>query len=206
MRIVTITEGTLTTDMVPQLNINKLIKNFYITEGKKNEGDFQNKEGDPELYLSSDCTSSERSLQVKYDLLNGSGTMNYFIHIEALKTNLGKGVNLFFNCPVSGKRAAILYYCFKSEMFIHRDAYPQRIYYPIQKQSKKNRIFYAEEKYDDKLFMHIIKDIKKVYRGKDTHRQKQIEALFSKRAIIDRIIYSESEEFLTRHERITEEG
>lgn len=176
------------TYLVPQLNIKKLIKNYYIKEGRRHEGDFQNEDGDPKLYLQSDCTSLNRILTIKYELRNGSGSKEYDIKIDALPSNLGKGVNLFFICPVSGKRASILYYCFQSQMYVHRTAYPQRIYYPIQLESKQYRIFQTIAKYDNKLFMNVMKIFKKTYQGKSTHLQKRFESLISKRKILDRLL------------------
>lgn len=200
MKEITIKEGVLTTDSVPQLNINKLIKSYYIKEGGKGEGNFQNKDNDPELYLVSDCTTSERLLIIKYELLNGTGIMEYKIKIEALISNLGKGVTLYFICPVSGERATILYYCFKSEMFIHRKAYPQRIYYPIQLKSKVERVYEAYSFNTEKLFNLLWINRKKTYQGKITKKQKQIGVFIDKRKLLDKLILQRSEDFLNRRE------
>jgi hypothetical protein len=204
MKQIKIKYGTLTTEMVPQLNINKLI-DWYITEGEKNEGSYQSEESEllfnPILYLKSDLRDQVRKLNIAYDLVDESGRKDYDISIEAVKSNLGKdkGVKLYFLCPISGERASILYYCYKTEMYVHRNAYSQRIYYPTQVLSKAERIYQQSSMNTDKLYNHFWKMKKKTYQGKTTKKNKQIDVLIIKRELIDWLILQRSEDFLNKH-------
>jgi hypothetical protein len=204
MKKITITDGILTTEMVPQLNINKL-KSCYVIEGEKNEGSYQESENEqllnPILFLKSNLTDQDRKLNIAYELMDKSGRMDYDISIEAVKSNLGKGkgVKLYFLCPISGERASILYYCFLTEMYVHRNAYSQRIYYPTQVLSKIERIYKQSSMNTDKLYNHFWKMKKKTYQGKTTKKNKQIDVLITKRELIDWLILQRSEDFLNKH-------
>lgn len=104
---------------------------------------------------------------------------NYNIQIKLVPSNLGKGFNYYFICPVSGQLAKILYLCYDSHFFMHRDEYKRRnrrIYYPIQTASKyeyhDSRYWELERRTIPKL---QIKRGKKHYKGKPTKRFLRLE-------------------------------
>ncbi len=103
----------------------------------------------------------------------------YDIEIKQVPSNLGKGFNYYFVCPVSGLNAKILYLCYDSHKFMHRDEYKRRnkrIYYPIQTASKyeyhDSRYWELERKTIPNL--KIIRG-KKFYKGKPTKRALRLE-------------------------------
>ena len=68
----------------------------------------------------------------------GKEHFNYKIRIVSVPSNLGKGNNYYFICPISGKRCKILYMAYGSNYFKCRTAYQNRIYYPSQLSSRLN--------------------------------------------------------------------
>jgi len=114
--------------------------------------------------------------------------MDYEIIIDALPSNLGKGVNLYFICPVCGKRAKILYYCLKTHLFIHRKEYAQRLYYPIQTYGKVERIPQRFEMNDKKLLNLFKQQKKDSFQGQVTRSNVRIQKLIDKRRVLDLLV------------------
>ncbi len=161
-------QQAITTETIPQLNINKLRKNHYINDGGYNEGTFAAKDGDPSLELSIDLREGKSIMNIKYEVINGTEIMDYDIKIIGVPSNLGKGQNLYFECPVSGKMAKILYYCIKTHRYISREAYPQRIYYESESKSKLDRLWAQNSDNDIKLLENFIKMERKNYGSQST--------------------------------------
>jgi hypothetical protein len=137
---------------------------------------------------------NENNLNYNYELIDGQRILkiaygitrkgvqtncNYIIEIKLIPSNLGKGFNYYFICPVSGQLAKILYLCYDSLKFMHRDEYTRRnkrIYYPIQTASKyeyhDTRYWELERRTIPKL---KIKRGKKCYKGKPTKRALRLE-------------------------------
>lgn len=129
-----------------------------------------------------------RYLRLKYNHTDRDGIIHpidYKIQIIGLPSNLGKGENLYFVCPVSYKLCKILYSCYGCKYFMSREAYTHRIYYTSQMYSKSDRVnnYYFE-------LENEIKDLKKKktkshYQGIKTRIQNRIERLESKSEIFD---------------------
>ena len=64
--------------------------------------------------------------------------MDYYIELDFVPSNLGKGNIIYFKCPATGKRAKKLY--MYGGYFVHRDAC-EGVYYYDQTLSKKDREF-----------------------------------------------------------------
>lgn len=131
---------------------------------------------------------NDRYLKLKYNHTDRDGVIHpidYKINIVGLPSNLGKGENLYFVCPVSYKLCKILYSCYGCKYFMSRGAYSNRIYYTSQMYSKHDRVnnYYFE-------LENEIKDLKKKktkshYQGVKTHIQKRIERLEDKSLLFD---------------------
>lgn len=138
----------------------------------------------------------EKLIRLKYEYKNK--LIEYDIKIAEVKSNLGKGVILYFICPETSKRCKILYCCYDSEIFKSRGAYSQRIYYFNQFISKT---FLTPTRYDqvDKL-INLMYDKRKtrLYKGKETKRHLRLLRLLEKRAYLDKL---KSDEFMKWFER-----
>ncbi len=175
----------ITTEDTPQLSINKLKKGFYIIEGEVASGTFKAEEDDPLLYLDSDLTSSNRVLSIKYEKCDSTEWMDYELKIEALPSNLGKdkGLNFYFTCPISGKRAKILYYDSETHFFVHREALSHRLYYPMQTYGKVYRIYENVEIYEAKLVQKYLQLKNESYNGRATKTVMMIRQLYRRRDV-----------------------
>lgn len=118
----------------------------------------------------------------------------YIIDIIEVPSNLGKGSNWYFICPVSGLKAKILYLAYGSPKFMHRDEYKRRgcrIYYPVQTSSKyeyhNDRYWEIERSTIPKL---QIKRGKKTYRGKPTKRYLRLQKAWNDWEYFDRMRWS----------------
>lgn len=178
--------GTLTTEWLPQLNINTLVRNGYIREGKIMGGNFQAKESDPELYIESDLTTNNRFVKIKYKSLLTSKEIERRINIAATPVNLGKdrGMNLYWLCSVSNQKAKVLYYDYWNELYVHRKAYPHRIYYPLEICSKDDRAYERGYIVQKKLLKALLDFKNYSYGGDMTNIHKRIEKLVKKERAI----------------------
>ena len=112
---------------------------------------------------------SEKYLELTYTIThwhNDSKTdYRYRIEIIPVPSNLGKGEVYYFLCPRTYQRCRVLYMAYGSGIWQCRQAYSQRIYYPLQqcsKLDKYNTIYWALEK---RLFEGSRKRINATYRG-----------------------------------------
>lgn len=174
----------LTIEEIPQLNINQLKRGFYLNEGRTGEGDFQRND-DPPLYLESDLRTSDKTLRVQYKILDSAKFMDYKIKICTVPTNIGNSLDYYFLCPVTNKRAKILYLCYQSNLFVHRDIYPERLYYPTQLTNTNFRNRERFDRNDKRLMEHFIKIKKQTYKGKNTLIQNTINQLLEKRRTLE---------------------
>ncbi len=82
----------------------------------------------------------EKYVRLQYTLTElGSGKKleyNYKIELITLPSNLGKGEVLYFVCPQTARPCRILYRAYDSHIYKSREAYTNRIYYPLQVSSK----------------------------------------------------------------------
>jgi len=143
-----------------------------------------------------DATGQSPFIRLDYSLTRYDGERkecDYRIDLLRQPSNLGKGNRMYFICPVSGKRATILYRCYGSEYFKHREAFQNRIYY--------------EQQTIGKLYRHLetgplYREIEKLkrdrrqefYKGQRTKRAQRLEALenrlWDKQMAIDTLVYN----------------
>lgn len=132
--------------------------------------------------------ANDRYLRLKYNHTDRDGVIHpidYKINIIGIPSNLGKGENLYFVCPVSYKLCKILYSCYGCKYFMSRGAYNNRIYYTSQmysKSDKANNYYFELEREIEEL---KIKAKKSHYKGVKTHLQSRIEKLENKSLLCD---------------------
>jgi hypothetical protein len=78
--------------------------------------------GEPNRQIACELTMSEVGgwLRLRYSVKEIP--YDYMIQLEAVASNLGRGVYYLFICPLSGQRAKKLYSCWGSPYFAHRAA------------------------------------------------------------------------------------
>lgn len=196
--------STLTTELVPQLNINKLMKAQYLVEGGTSEGTFAAKDEDPLLHLKSDLTTEDRTLNIRYQIDEAEEWMNYNIEVVAVPSNLGKGknFNFYFKCPSgSGKLAKILYLCSNTGMFIHRTEHANRIYFPSQMYGTNDRLFANSHRNEEKLLKCFLRLRKTHYREEETKINQKIHSLVDRRILLDRLIADWTEKMVEKFDK-----
>lgn len=90
------------------------------------------------FFLSKNETGLSLELSYSKTIKEEKENFNYKVKIVSVPSNLGKGNNYYFICPISGKRCKILYMAYGSNYFKCRTAYQNRIYYPCQLSSRLN--------------------------------------------------------------------
>lgn len=158
-----------------RLEIDYLRKNQFISPNEICQGTLSWSNGN-KLSFRSQFNGNLKQIELMYShtYREKKTECNYIIEIHELPSNLGKGSNWYFICPVSGLKAKILYSAYGSTKFMHRNEYAKRncrIYYPAQNSSKYN---YHNDRYWE-LEKHTIPKLqikrgKKTYRGKPTKR------------------------------------
>lgn len=136
-------------------------------------------------FLSKDETGLFLELIYSKTIKEEKQSFDYKIKIVPVPSNLGKGNNYYFICPISGKRCKILYMGYGSKYFKCRTAYQNRIYYPCQLSS---RLDLHNDKYwslERELKTLYIKHPKTHYKGNFTRPQKRIKKLVEKRNFHD---------------------
>lgn len=189
----------ITTNEAIRLEINNLIKTKCIIKDK--EINFISKwTSGAEISIKSVYNENEIYLQLMYKQTDRttkeSKSFDYKIYIESVKSNLGKGFNLYFICPQSGKRCKILYLCYGAEVFKCRQAYNNRIYYYAQTHSKEYRLngrYFKLEKTINELYK---KRKTKTYKGEPTKRHLRMCKLLNKKAEVDKLRDAQFEKWL----------
>ena len=123
----------------------------------------------------------------------------YKIFIGKVKSNLGKGYNLYFYCPESAKRCKVLYLCYGAERFKCRQAYNNRLYYYEQTNSKESRLngrYFNLDKTINELYK---KRDTTTYKGKPTKRHLRLLKLLDKRAEVDKLREIQFENWLYKY-------
>lgn len=121
-----------------------------------------------------------RYLRLKYVHTDHNGqksSMDYKIRIIGIPSNLGKGENLYFVCPISYKLCKILYKCYDSNYFKCREAYSNRIYYTSQMYSKKDRVNNYYFELENEINDLKKKQVKGHYMDQKTRLQQRISKL-----------------------------
>lgn len=169
--------GAITTREVQRIEISYLLKSGFIKKGCQVSGTLSWNDGSNIGFL------SEYSREGKYIKFNYSCTncysgevthYDYMIQLKAIPSNLGKGKVLYFVCPITGRKARILYMCYGSQIWKCRTAYQNRIYYNSQISSKLN---YHNTRYwdlNEKLNILDTGFRKSHYQGKVTRGEQRI--------------------------------
>lgn len=177
--------GTWTTFDAFIINITSLSKAGLILPGYMGRTSWVWKAGEKkraeigvEVYYGND----EKYLRLTYSITRKGETKDIDYKIELLErpSNLGIGKVLFFRCPVSMKVCRKLYLAYDSPVFKCREAYRNRIYYPLQLSGKLGR---SNDQYWQ--FERQIEDLMKgraahYYNGKMTRRAARLQKLFDK--------------------------
>ncbi len=123
------------------------------------------------------------SLRLIYTITKQDGdkqSLDYTINLVETPSNLGRGKQLFFICPITGKKCRILYKAYGSPIFKCREAYSYKLYYEIQTSSKlylhTTRYFTLEKRLERLYKMRRTY----TYKGKETRRARLIKELEEK--------------------------
>lgn len=193
--------NSITTGAAVKLDINYLIRNKHIQFDKEIHFTLSWTNGS-EMAAVSIWNNNETFLRLNYSITNKTSKevkqFDYKIYFDTVKSNLGKGSNLYFLCPQSGNRCKILYLCYGAEMFKCRNAYRHRIYYKTQIISKESR--------DNERFFNLERKINKLnkkrsainYKGKQTKRKTNLFKLSCKKDFVDELRYKQLDKFLAR--------
>lgn len=181
------TTGAITVNQCLFINVN-----FYLKYIRNNVFPFAgttswNTGASITFILSKDETGICLELIYSKTIKEKKESFNYKVRIESVFSNLGKGNNYYFICPISGHRCKILYMGYGSNHFKCRKAYQNRIYYPCQLSSRlnlNNDIYWRVERHLKTLYP---KHPKTHYKGNLTRPQKRIKKLEAKRNFHDKI-------------------
>ncbi len=170
--------GAITTEEAVRIELSYLLKQRKIQKGSRIHGSLVWNNGSS-ISFESWYWEEEKYIRFYYTLIKQSGEkikLDYKIHLTTVPSNLGRGEIPYFVCPISGRRARILYRAYGSHYFKSRQAYRKRIYYSCQKCQKKlydtERFFALENQLES-----LPEGRKSHYRGKDTRLQQRIRKL-----------------------------
>jgi hypothetical protein len=174
--------SSLTTNGAMRLNINDLYKRKVIQEGKEIECLHSWTNG-AKIKLVSVSNETETYIRLVY--ISEGKSFDYKVYIVFVPSNLGKGYNRYFICPVSATRCKILYLCYGVKWFKCRQAYKNLIYYPLQKQSKEYNFNGRVFNYEAKIEKLDLLRKQKTYKGKPTKRSLRTVNLWNKKALAE---------------------
>ncbi len=181
--------GAITTGEALRIELSYLLRNGFIRQGRHIEGILSWNNGS-KIGIESFYNNEERCLKLSYYLTsNGTGEredFEYTIQLTTIPSNLGRGEIVYFLCPITGRRARILYKCYGSKIWKSRGAYRQRIYYASQQCSKlsyHNTRYWALEKEIERC---MGRSKKKHYQGNETRLRNRIKLLEEKKDYHDR--------------------
>lgn len=127
--------GAITTKEAMRLDISKLRKDGYLERGAQVTGYLDWSNGASISFRTYYAQSAYIELAYKYH----NEIKRYKIEIELLPSNLGTGWIPYFVCPARSTRTRTLYLTYGSSVFMSRQAYNKRLYYPAQLCSKYQR-------------------------------------------------------------------
>lgn len=113
---------------------------------------------------------NDQYLRLRYTV-NGATSYDYRVELESVASNLpgNGGQRLYMVCPVSGRRATVLYLRTGTGTFAHRLAYgPTRLYYDSQLEPKRFRGLAKYFAADNEWEKEWRKGRKTHYQGKPT--------------------------------------
>lgn len=173
--------GALTTGEVLRIELSYLLRQGLIKKGYEMPGILTWTNGS-KISFASTYSVDEKYLRLVYTITSNSGeaeNFDYKIKLTTIPSNLGRGEILYFVCPITGRRARILYNCYGSKIWKSREAYNHRIYYASQQCSK---YYYHNTRYwnIDKQLQSLNNSKKSHYKGKETRLNKKISLLRTK--------------------------
>lgn len=182
--------GVWSTEDALILDLSWLIKKGYLVRGHLGFGTIHwniKKKEIASVQIFTVYTDLENYVRLSYTIKQKDEKTNIICRVDLMEkpSNLGKGNVPFFKCPVSGKPCRKLYMAYGSTIFKSREAYQNRIYYPIQIEGKRSL--------DNERFWILSKQIKSLekerftftYAGKITRRAARMERLLHKQWIAD---------------------
>ena len=177
--------GSWTTKECKTVSIAFLKKHGYLQPGFKRAGTLSYSiEGKEAGSISITCEmGNDPFLLIQFTSTNKSTgekkSIKQKVSLIKVASNLGKGFRYYMQCPYSFKRCEILYMAYGSNCFKHREAYKNRIYYPLQIESKLGLMFQYHnlDRLIEKLYQ---KKTKEHYKGIKTKLVQRIEKLESK--------------------------
>lgn len=188
--------NSLTVKEAVRLEIDYLVKKKLLVKGYTGSFKMAWSTG-AEIVLQTIYTETEKAVKLKYNYKQNP--LEYSIQIAEVKSNLGKGVNLYFICPVTGNRCKTVFCCYSSDIFKSRQAYNHRIYYLTQISSKElrtaTRYNITENKVNELYKLRRAKN----YNGKETKRHKRLTELIDKKYQLDRQRDEEIEKWLYKY-------
>lgn len=184
-------------DEAIQLQIAKLKEWEYLKPNQLKSGTVDwSRNGNHTASISIKANTTGEQPYIVLDYNYKDEPRNYKVKLVTLKSNLGKGVNWYFLCPVTKKRCRKLYSI--GGYFLHREAF-NRCMYECQTQSKNYRqldkTLGAFLRTDDLYGQIHQKHFKKYYAGKPTKRYLRIMERINK---AERIPVAELEKKLLR--------
>jgi hypothetical protein len=171
--------GKITTAEAQRLELSYLLKAGIIQKGNQNKGFLAWNNGHI-IKIQSDFSNQNKKIRLAYQIESSSGKlyeMDYYIQLESIPSNLGRGEVFYFKCPISGQRSRILYLAYGSPIFKARQSYQIRIFYHSQICSKNEYHKERMQSLDTKIQNLESKIRKSHYRGKETRLKKRISKL-----------------------------
>lgn len=191
--------GAYTTGECFKIDMGFLLRNGYIKKGQMVTGVLSwsyKRDGSNggNIAFISHYTTRDKYLELMYTITyNDTGEkreMSYKVYFEAVPSNLGKGEIIYFLCPVLGRKCRILYRAYGSDMWKCRDAYPNRIYYPLQQCSKLDKYNTKYWELDEQLKKMNKQRKTSTYKGKMTKRAQKLQKMFNDLWLMDELRWS----------------
>ncbi len=188
--------NSITVKEAVRINIDSLVKKKLIVKGCTMSLKMSWTTG-AEILLETIYTEKEKAVKLRYNYKQNP--LEYSVQIAEVKSNLGKGVNLYFICPVTGNKCKTIFCCYGSHIFKSRQAYKNRIYYLTQISSKPlrtaTRYNVTEAKVNDLYKLRRAKN----YKSKETKRHKRLIKLIDKKHQLDMLRDEEIEKWLYKY-------
>jgi hypothetical protein len=179
---------SITTDQIPKIEINRLVKNGYILKGRHGSGSFQATDSDPILTIESELTNTNKFLTIEYNCPTSTKSITQVIALVEVQSNIkgNRGTHPYFVCPVTKKGAKILYYNYEHRLYACKTAFPDRkIYYRTEICSRSERIFERGYLVQKRLLKKLLKYKNYTYRGDLTNIHEEIGKLIKMEKAIE---------------------
>ena len=177
-----------TTKQALRIELSYLLKSKLLIKGRIGQASLTWGNGSS-IGIVTNYDEDEKWIQLNYTLTDEDGDphkYNYKIHLTTLPSNLGKGEVLYFICPVSGKRCRILYKAYGYHQWKSREAYQNRLYYPLQTENDRYYSCEAGHRLGDRIDeLRSRKKRHKTHLGKPTKKELLIQKLEAKKMVFD---------------------